>query len=162
MVHCTLIKWKWEQVRNETVLLWIQVNTQSVTTPEQSTWTTTTTTFVIKILYFFLSRMALWPKKAKWAATWAIISTRLRTSCFLIELLPNITSTILCLWSTVSQFSLGYIYAHSCHIWAQFAIRIFHVNLAEGALGKKHCYHKLTSLSPSCSPFLVQLLQDLV
>lgn len=37
------------------------------------------------------------------------------------------------LWSTVSQFSRGYIYAHSWHTRAQFAHGIFHVNVADEA-----------------------------
>lgn len=79
--------------------------------------------------------MALLPKRANGAA--AITATRLCNSCLHIELLPNITSTILYLWSTVNQFSRGYIYAHCWHIRAQFAHRILHVNIADKALVRK-------------------------
>lgn len=99
------------------------------------------------LLLLFQCRMK---ERTKAAVVWATTAIRPQTSCFLTDLLPNITSAVLYLESTASKISRGYICAHSRHIRSQFTHRIFHVNVA-GKRVTDSCHHKQTPLSPSFS-----------
>lgn len=58
-------------------------------------------------------------KTGRGAWDWTTTVFRLNTSCFPIERLPNITGSIICLWSTESEVGQGYIYPHHRHIRLQ-------------------------------------------